>query len=102
MSEEKQIALDIGGLIDQPFDDFKNYVLNNKVPIGLISGVIFILEDAYATLRSRKDAILELVFTHKKTNEEVHPALECLYAEMTKIEQKVVFLKERRKELLKL
>lgn len=96
---KKQVS-ELSKIIDYPFEAFKKEVIEQKIPIGQINTTVLILENVYADLRSRKDAVLNLVFTKQKTKEEVQSALDGLFAEMTKIEQKVVFLKERSKELL--
>lgn len=92
---------DLGRIVDQPIEQFKKDIVEQKVSIGVISNLILLLEATYSDMRSRKDQLINLVFKKEKTNDEVHSAIEGLYAEMTKIEQKVVFLKERHKELLK-
>lgn len=96
---EKEVS-DIGKLIDLPFDTFKEEVLKQKVPIGVLNNYILLFESTYAELRRRKDAVLDLVLDGKKTKDEVQTALDGLYAEMTKLEQKIVFMKERVKVLL--
>ncbi len=89
----------MGDIIDAPFEDFEKTVVS--YPLGVISNLIVYLESAYFTLKDRKDAIISLVKKHIKTKEEVTETLEQLYAEMVKIEEKVVFLKKRKQELLK-
>ena len=85
----------IGGLIDLPFDTFKEEVIKQKVPIGVLNNYILLFESSYSELRGRKDAILDLVYSGEKTKDEVQTILEGLYAEMTKLEQKIVFMKDR-------
>lgn len=92
----------LGILIDMPMEKFKEELVRQKVNIGIVNNLILILTGSYNELRIRKEAVLDLVFTGKKTKEEVNKALEGLYAEMTKLEQKIVYLKERSKELLDL
>lgn len=93
---------DLGKVIDMPFDKFVVELDKQKVNIGVNNNLILLLEATYNDLRQRKDLILDLVFTGKKSKEEVQPALNGLYAEMTKLEQKIVYLKERSKKLLDL
>lgn len=90
----------LGRVIDLPFEDFKKELEVQKVNIGVNNNLILLLTSTYNDLRSRKEAVLDLVFTGKKSKEEVQSALEGLYAEMTKLEQKIVYLKERSKKLL--
>lgn len=90
----------LGRVIDLPFEEFKKELEVQKVNIGVNNNLILLLTSTYNDLRSRKEAVLDLVFTGKNTKEEVKPSLEGLYAEMTKLEQKIVYLKERSKKLL--
>lgn len=90
----------LGRVIDLPFEDFKKELEVQKVNIGVNNNLILLLTSTYNDLRNRKEAVLDLVFTGKKSKDEVKPALEGLYAEMTKLEQKITYLKERSKKLL--
>lgn len=92
----------LGAIVDLPFGEFVKQLEEQKVNIGVNNNLILMLESAYNDLRVRKDAVLDLVFNHKKSKEEVQPVLNGLYAEMTKLEQKIVYLKERSKKLLDL
>lgn len=92
----------LGFIVDQPFEEFKNQVEKQKVSIGINNNLILMLSATYQDLRQRKEAVLDLVFTGKKTKEEVKPVLESLYAEMVKLELKIVHLKHRSKDLLDL
>jgi len=90
----------IGKMIDMPIEDFKKELIEvQKVNVGTVHNLILNLEMWYADLRQRKDGVLDLVFKKEKTREEVQKAIEGLYAEMTKIEEKVVWLKEYEKTL---
>ena len=90
----------LGHIIDLPFEDFKKELEVQKVNIGVNNNLILLLTSTYNDLRNRKEAVLDLVFTGKKSKDEVKPVLEGLYAEMTKLEQKITYLKERSKKLL--
>ena len=90
----------LGRVIDLPFEDFKKELEVQKVNIGVNNNLILLLTSTYNDLRNRKEAVLDLVFTGKKSKDEVKPSLEGLYAEMTKLEQKITYLKERSKKLL--
>lgn len=98
-SRKKEVST-LGQIVDMPFEQFKEEVVKQKVSIGVINNLILMLSSAYHELKNRKEAVLDLVFTNKKTKEEVKPALDGLYAEMTKLEQKIIYLKERSKDLL--
>ena len=90
----------LGRVIDLPFEDFKKELEVQKVNIGVNNNLILLLTSTYNDLRNRKEAVLDFVFTGKKSKDEVKPVLEGLYAEMTKLEQKITYLKERSKKLL--
>lgn len=93
----------IGQIVDLPLKDFKKELVHQKVNIGTINNLILNLEGAYYELRIRKEAILNLVFKGEKSKDdpEIKKALEGLYAEMIKTEQKITYLKQRSKELVK-
>lgn len=97
----------IGQIIDMPMEDFESELKRQEVNIGTINNLILNLEAQYNELRQRKDAVLNLVFEGHldKDNPQIdgislNDVLSSLYAEMTKVEQKIVFLKNRVKELI--
>lgn len=92
----------IGAIIDLPLDQFREELVKQKVNIGTVNNVILNMSSAYNELKMRKDAVLDLVFkgVREKDDPEVQNALNGLYAEMTKIEQKIEVLKERASELI--
>lgn len=92
----------IGAIIDLPLEKFKEELVRQRVNIGTINNLILNLEAVYFDLRSRKDGVMNLVFTNvkDKNDPEVKKSLDGLYAEMTKIEQKVTYLKELRNKLV--
>ena len=92
----------IGNIIDLPLEDFKKELVRQKVNIGTINNLILNLEGAYFELRTRKDTVLDLVFKSGKSKDdpEIKKSLDGLYAEMIKVEQKITYLKQRRKELI--
>lgn len=92
----------LGQIVDMPFEDFKSELVRQKVNIGTINNLILTLSATYNELKNRKEAVLDLCLTGKQTKEQIQPVLNGLYAEMTKLEQKIVYLKERSKELLDL
>lgn len=92
----------IGKIIDLPLEDFKAELVRQRVNIGTMNNLILNLEGAYNELRMRKDGVLDLVFKGGKSKDdpEIKKTLDGLYAEMTKVEQKITYLKERVKELV--
>ncbi len=100
MNTEQKQTLDIGYIVDLPFEDFKKGIEEQKVSIGIINNLIFLLSSTYNDLTHRKEAVLKLLFTGKENKETIQPVLKGIYAEMFKLEQKVVYLKERSNRLL--
>lgn len=92
----------LGAIIDLPYEEFKVKLEEQKVNIGIMNNIILSMESAYYELKLRKERILVLIFKGIRDREdpEVKKALEGLYAEMTKIELKVTYLKQRVGELL--
>lgn len=99
MKEEKSM---IGKIIDLSLEDFEEELKVQEVNIGTMNNLILNLEGIYYDLRMRKDSVLNLVFKGGKSKDdpEIKKALDGLYAEMTKIEQKITYLKQRVKELV--
>lgn len=91
---------DLGRVVDMPFEKFKDELVKQQVNVGTMNNLILLLSSTYNDLRNRKEAIMNLVFSGKKTENQVAPYLKAIYAEMTKLEQKIVYLKTRVKELL--
>ena len=100
---EKEQSM-IGNIIDLPLEDFEKELIRQKVNIGTVNNLILNLEGAYFELRTRKEAILDLVFKGGKSKDdpEIKKSLDGLYAEMIKVEQKITYLKQRSKTLLEL
>lgn len=94
----------IGKIVDLPLADFERELVLQKVNIGTVNNLILNLEGAYFELKTRKDAVLNLVFKGAKSKDdpEVKKSLDGLYAEMIKVEQKITYLKQRSKTLLEL
>ena len=92
----------IGKIVDLPLEDFKKELEVQKVNIGTINNLILNLEGVYFELRTRKDAVLEIIFrgSRHKDEPDIKKSLDGLYVEMTKVEQKITYLKERVKELV--
>ena len=89
----------IGYIVDMPFEDFKEELVKQKVSVGVMNNLILLMESIYFDFRNRKEALIKLVFENRLTKEETEKAINGLYAEMTKLEQKIVYLKDRVKEL---
>lgn len=94
----------IGRIVDMPLEDFKEELVKQKVSIGVISNLKLNLVCTYNDLMVRKDAILKSIVegTQSKDDPVVMSAINGLYAEMTKIEQKVLYLNDRIAELANL
>lgn len=92
----------IGRLIDLPLEDFKNEVVNQKVPIGVLNNVKINFLGSFTELRLRKDDIIQRISKGELSKDDpvVRKTLNGIYAEMTKIEQKSLYLTERVKELI--
>ena len=101
MSNKEEISM-IGKIIDLSLEDFERELKEQKVSIGIINNLILNLSSTYGMLRTSKEEILKSVFSgiRSKDDPEVKKALEGLYAEMIKIEQKITYLKQRSGELV--
>lgn len=100
--ETQQTSSMISKIVDMSLEDFERELIEQKVNIGVINNLILNLEGVYYELRVRKDAVLGLVFkgVHSKDDPEIKKCIDGLYAEMTKTEQKITYLKQRSKELV--
>lgn len=90
----------IGHIVDLPLEEFEKELVRQKVNIGTINNLILNLEGVYFELRSRKDAILRANFEGTIERAKAQDAINGLYAEMIKVEQKITYLKQRSKELI--
>lgn len=90
----------IGKIIDLSLEDFEKELVRQKVNIGTINNLILNLEAVYNEMRIRKDAIIKASFSGTIDKAEADKAVNGLYAEMIKVEQKVTYLKQRREELV--
>lgn len=100
MSEEKSM---LGKIIDMSLEDFEKELVEQKVNVGIVNNMILLLEGAYYDLVNGKEALLKIKFDKENntvSDEEVDEAVKGIYAELTKIEQKVVYLKQRSKDLV--
>lgn len=92
----------IGMIVDMSLEDFKKEVKRQRINVGTLNNLILNLEGAYYELRIRKEGVVSLVTEGKRKKEdpEIKKALQGLYAEMTKLEQKIVYLKDLVKDLM--
>lgn len=97
--EQPQTTM-IGKIIDLSLADFEKELIEQQVNIGTINNLILNLESVYFELRTRKDAIIKASFEGTIDKEESQKAVNGLYAEMIKVEQKITYLKQRSKELI--
>ena len=89
----------IGKIVDMSLEDFKEELVKQKVNVGTMNNLILNLEAIYFDLRQRKDTLIKSVFDGRLSKEDTDSAIKGLYAEMTKLEQKIVYLKSKVKEL---
>ena len=91
----------LGRIVDMSLEDFKEELVKQKVSIGVISNLKLNLVCTYNDLVVRKDAVIKSIADGAQSKDDplVMSVLNGLYAEMTKIEQKVLYLTERIKEL---
>lgn len=94
----------VGVLIDMPIEDFKTQIVEQKVNVGTLNSLVVYFSSLYSELRGRKDAVMSLVFEkgRSKDDPEIVNTLNGIYSEMVKIEEKVVFMKQRVNELIDL
>ena len=98
-NKQPQVTM-IGQIVDLPLEDFEKELVRQKVNIGTINNLILNLEGVYFELRSRKDAIIRANFEGTIERAKAQDAVNGLYAEMIKVEQKITYLKQRSKELI--
>lgn len=92
----------IGAIIDMPLEEFKEELVKQNTNVGTMRNLIVYFNSIYADLKTRKDGIMNLVIKegHSKDEPEIKDALNGLYAEMVKIEEKTVYLNQKVKELI--
>lgn len=92
----------IGAIIDMPMEEFKEELVKQKTNVGTMKNLILYFNSIYADLKTRKDGIMNLVIKegHSKDEPEIKNALNGLYVEMVKIEEKTLYLNQRVKELI--
>ena len=101
--KKKQSVTAIGQIVDQPMEDFKKSLEEQHTNVGTMNNLIHYLNGAYADLRQRKDTIMKSLDSEDitlKDRKEIKKTVKGIYAELIKIEEKVVFLQDRVKELI--
>lgn len=96
--DKKKVTL--GEIVDFPIDGFKKSIVDEKVSIGVINNLIHVMSESYYDLVHRKDAVLDMMKKGKVSKKEAQLTIQGIYVELTKLEQKIVYLRERSKELL--
>ena len=103
--KKKKSVTAIGQLVDLSMSDFKKYLKENNVNIGVMNTLIMSLNGAYYELKQRKEALMTM-YTGDKTpafqKKKIEKSIKGIYAELIKIEEKVVYLTETSKNLLDL
>ena len=101
--KKKQSITAIGQIVDQPMEDFKKSLEEQHTNVGTMNNLIHYLNGAYADLRQRKDTIMKSLDSEDitpKDRKEIEKTVKDIYAELIKIEEKVVFLQDKVKELI--
>ena len=101
--KKNQSITAIGQIIDQPMKDFKKSLEEQHTNVGTMNNLIHYLNGAYADLRQRKDTIMKSLESEDITNKdrkEIEKTVKGIYAELIKIEEKVLYLQDRVKELV--
>lgn len=103
--KKKKSVTAIGQLVDLSMSDFKKYLKENNVNIGVMNTLIMSLNGAYYELKQRKESLMTM-YTSDKTpafqKKKIEKSIKGIYAELIKIEEKVVYLTETSKNLLDL
>ena len=93
----------LGRLIDQNIEDFKRDVEEQHINLGTLKNYILYFNSAYSDLVSRKNELIEGFGDRtEKEKRDIHKAVMGIYSELTKIEQKLTYLRERVDQLEKL
>ena len=103
--KKKKSVTAIGQLVDLSMSDFNKYLKENNVNIGVMNTLIMSLNGAYYELKQRKESLMTM-YTSDKTpafqKKKIEKSIKGIYAELIKIEEKVVYLTETSKNLLDL
>ena len=101
--KKNQSITAIGQIVDQPMEDFKKSLEEQHTNVGTMNNLIHYLNGAYADLRQRKDTIMKSLDSEditKRDRKEIEKTVKGIYAELIKIEEKVLYLQDRVKELV--
>ena len=101
--KKKQSITAIGQIVDQPIEEFKKSLEEQHTNVGTMNNLIHYLNGAYADLRQRKDTIMKSLDSEditKRDRKEIEKTVKGIYAELIKIEEKVLYLQDRVKELV--
>ena len=103
MSEKTTDLTVTGRIVDMGLEEFESELKRQKVNVGIVNNLILYLSNIYDGLRVSKDRVIAAVQQGnlKSDNPDVEKSLKGLYAEMQKIEDKVIFLRSYRDKLLK-
>lgn len=103
--KKKKSVTAIGQLVDLSMSDFKKYLKENNVNIGVMNTLIMSLNGAYYELKQRKEALMTMYISDKTPafqKKKIEKSIKGIYSELIKIEEKVVYLTETSKNLLDL
>lgn len=93
----------LGDVIDLPTEEFKQQIIEQKVPIGVLQNLRIMLTSAYNELNQRREALIDRMnIMNEEDKAKTEEVLKGVYMEMLRIEDKCIFLVERVKELLRL
>ena len=101
--KKNQSITAIGQIVDQPMEDFKKSLEEQHTNVGTMNNLIHYLNGSYADLRQRKDTIMKSLDSEditKRDRKEIEKTVKGIYAELIKIEEKVLYLQDRVKELV--
>ena len=101
--KKNQSITAIGQIVDQPMEDFKKSLEEQHTNVGTMNNLIHYLNGAYADLRQRKDTIMKSLDSEditKRDRKEIEKTVKGIYSELIKIEEKVLYLQDRVKELV--
>lgn len=102
MKKKKDTGLStVGQIIDLPIEEFKVQIAKQRFNVGTIHNIYLNVVSAYNELNTMKDGLLQAVKEEHKKPEEVKEAIEGLYMEMMKAEEKCLYLKQLEDSLLK-
>lgn len=98
-SEEQKQLEAFGKLIDMPLDEFKEVEKQECVPVGQLNILSIRFKSVYHELVGRKDELMKLCKANPESKEEYINAINGCFAEMLKLEEKIVYLDKRIEEI---